>query len=63
MGGTAVDSDGAQWGSKGWNVECVGQSNELSGDAANDGATAKTRDRDVVGQDCKATRSGSVLHK
>ena len=59
----AMDSDGAQWGSKGWCVECVSQSNELSGDAADDGVTAKTRDEDVVGQDDEATRSGSMLHK
>ena len=63
MGSTAVDSDRAWWGSKGWCVECISQSNELSGDVANDGATAKTRDRDVVGQDYEATRSGSTLHK
>ena len=63
MGGTVMDSDGVQWGSKGWCVEHVGQSNKLSGNVANNGAAAKTRNRDVVGQDYEATRSGSALHK
>ena len=63
MGSTAMDSDGAQWGLKGWCVECIGKANKLSTDVTNHGAAAKTRDRDVVGQDCEATRSGSMLHK
>ena len=63
MCGTAMDSDGAQWGLKGWCVECVGQSNKLSANVANNGAAAKTRNWNVVGQDYEATRSGSMLHK
>ena len=63
MGSTVVDLDRVQWGSKGWHVEHVGQSNKLFGNVANNRAASKTRSRDVVGQDCEATRSGSVLHK
>ena len=63
MGGTAMDLDGAQWGLKGWCVEHVGQSNELSSDVANDGAAAKTRNRDIVGQHSMAARGSSVFDK
>ena len=63
MGAMAMDPDGAQRGSKGWCVKHVGQLNELSTDTADHGATAKTRNWDIVGQDYKATRSRGVLHK
>ena len=63
MGGTVMDPDGAWWGSKGWHMECIGQVSKLSTDVTNCGATVKTRNWNVVGQDCEATRSGSTLHK
>ena len=63
MGSMAMDPDGAQCGSKGWHMECIGQANKLSADVTDHGAAAKTRNWNVVGQDCKATRSGSTLHR
>ena len=63
MGSTAMDPDGVQWGLKGRHMECIGQANKLSTNVTDHGAMAKTRNWDVVGQDCKATRSRGALHK